>query len=424
MEHLLLYVWKHKLFPDEKLQTTAGLPVEVIDSGVHEANNGSLFSNARIKIGDTLWAGDVEILPRSSDWLRRGHDSGGNGSPVILLAASETDCEIKRTDGRAISQIRLACPDHIRQQYEELKKSTCMPRCRQILGKLPPITVHSWLSALQNERFGQKAAAAFVRLEQCRGNWEDAFFVTLARNFGFGFNGDAFEQWSARLPFRVLGKYRDNLMQIEAFFFGTAGLLEEIPDEPYSRDLQKEYAYFRKVFGLEQMEAEAWNHRQQRPGSFPHLRIAWLAWLYHNRYNLFSQITEAETLRCAKNLLRSQTSEYWETHHLFGKTSPRRKKPVGEAALNLILINTVVTFLFAYGKYVRNDRLCERGQVFLEELKPENNHITRMWGRAGIRAVHAADSQALIQLKKEYCDRRRCLHCRIGFEYLKNQKQP
>lgn len=423
MEHLILYVWKHKLFPLKELRTTSGFPVEIIDSGSHSAGNEAVFFNAKLKIGGTFWVGNVEIYHRSSDWLRRGHDPGTNGCPVILLVATETDCEIKRTDGHPIPQLKLVCPAHVRQHYDELKASPIIPRCRRILGNLPRITVHSWLTVLQHERFEQKTGKISARLELCEGNWENAFFITLARNFGFGVNGDAFEQWSALLPFRILGKYRDNLLQIEAFFFGIAGLLEENPEDPYYRNLQKEYAYLRNVFDLKQMDSGSWNAGSQRPGNIPHLRIAQLARLYHTQHGLLSQIAEAKTISCAKNILRTCTSAYWETHYLFGRSSPRRSKPIGDKSLDLILINTVATFLYAYGKHRCDESLCERALAFLEELKPENNHITRMWHGAGIKAAHAADSQALIQLKKEYCDARRCLHCRFGYEYLKHQEK-
>lgn len=419
MEQLLQYVWKHRIFPLKELQTTTGYPVEVIDSGLPNTDAGPDFFNAKIKINGTLWVGNVEIHERASDWNRHGHNSNQAYNSVILHVASEIDCDVRRAGGELVPQIQLACPEQISFHYEQLKRADASPACYPILNKLSRLKIHSWLSALQSERFEQKTELLASRLKRCQGGWEDAFFITLARNFGFGLNGDAFERWASVLPYRTIDKYRDNLFQVEAFFFGVAGLLEEEINDPYYQRLQKEHAYFRHVFSIYELEGGLWRFLRLRPGNFPHVRIAQLAWLYYSRAGLFSQVMGAEALREVKDILRSRTSEYWETHYTFNKVSPRKSKLVGDSSLELIIINTVTPFLYAYGKYKANDSLCERASTFLEELKAENNYITRMWSNAGLNVKNAEDSQALIQLKKEYCDKKKCLYCRIGFEYMK-----
>jgi hypothetical protein len=248
--------------------------------------------------------------------------------------------------------------------------------------------------------------------------WEDTFFITLARNFGFGLNGDAFESWANLFSFRSIDKHRDSLKQVEAIFFGQAGLLdEELPDE-YYQHLQKEYHYLQHKFELRQADVSLWRFSRLRPNNFPHIRIAQLALLYHQKRALFSRIMEAETAKDAKAVLSIGTSDYWKEHYTFNKTSPSRTKSLSDAALDLILINTVIPFLYAYGLHKADEHLCERASVFLETLKAENNHIIRSWTSAGLPVYTAADSQALLQLQKEYCDKKKCLFCRFGFEFM------
>ena len=406
------------------LQTTSGDPVEVIDPGLPNTNAGPDFFNAKLKIGDTLWVGNVEIHTSASDWLRHGHDKDRLYDTVILHVAETIDCEVYRTDGEAVPQLQLSCPEEIRKRYDELHQTEIYPPCYSILPSLPKLTIHSWLSALQVERFEQKARVIAGRLARCNNHWEDVFFITLARNFGFGLNGDAFEAWAMRLPFRAVDKHRDNLLQVEAFFLGQAGLLEdELPEAgDYYRNLQREFRYLQHKFELSSpMTIQQWRFLRLRPGNFPHIRLAQLAYLYHKEQSLFSRIMEAETMEAVRKILVTSASSYWEEHFTFKKQSPKQAKQVGEGALNLIIINTVIPFLYAYGLHKADERLCDRATRFLEALKAENNHVTRLWSGAGLPVFTAADSQALLQLQKEYCDKKDCLRCRFGYEYLKRK---
>ncbi|WP_278580639.1 DUF2851 family protein [Bacteroides intestinalis] len=424
MELLLHYVWKHKIFPLKMLRTTTGKPVEVIDAGLPNTNAGPDFFNAKLKIDGTLWVGNVEVHTVASDWMRHGHDKDVAYDNVILHVAETVDCEVFRANGASVPQLQLSCPESIRRHYTELSHAEIYPPCYSILSSLPKLTVHSWLSALQVERFEQKARAIAARLEHCNNHWEDVFFITLSRNFGFGLNGDAFEAWANHLPFRAIDKHRDNLFQVEAFFFGQAGLLdEELPDEDeYYRKLQKEFRYLQHKFELSApMPATQWRFLRLRPGNFPHVRLAQLANLYYRERSLFSRIMEAETLEAVRKLLTVSTSPYWEEHFNFKKTSPSQEKQVGKNAQNLIVINTVIPFLYAYGLHKADEALCERATRFLESLKAEDNHIIRHWSGAGLPVSTAADSQALLQLQKEYCDKKDCLRCRFGFEYLRQK---
>ena len=427
MEHLLQFVWKHKLFPLTPLHTTQGQTVEVIDPGLPNPDAGPDFFNAKIKIDGILWVGNVEIHVHASDWKRHHHHQDRAYDSVILHVASDIDTETFRTDGTPIPQMELHYPPYLLDNYRELIETSHYPACYRLIPRLPKLLLHSWLSSLQTERFEQKTQRIQAQLTQSKGDWEQAFFLTLARNFGFGLNGDAFETWAGLLPFRAIDKHRNDLFQIEAFFFGQAGLLEEAflkkeQEDEYSLRLRKEFRYLQRKFEITQvMDAGLWRFLRLRPENFPHIRLAQLAYLYQKVDKLFSQMMEAETLPEVRQLLSTHASAYWDNHYIFGRPSSQKEKSMGERSQDLIVINTVVPFLYAYGLHRTDERMCDRAGRFLEELKAENNHIIRSWRDAGLPVGSAADSQALIQLRKEYCDKRKCLFCRFGYEYLRKK---
>ena len=423
MEQLLHYVWKHKLFPLKPLHTTTGQKVEIIDPGLSNPDAGPDFFNAKIKLDGVIWVGNVEIHERASDWKRHHHDQDPTYDSVILHAASDIDAEVKRTNGEPIPQLELHYPPYLLDNYQELIQTSHYPACYRLIPHLSPFLLHSWLSSLQTERFEQKTQQIFQRLDFCERSWEGAFFVTLARNFGFGVNSDAFELWAKHIPLAAVNKHRDDLFQIEAIFFGQAGLLQELPADDYTEKLMKEYAYLAHKFDLTPAEDCRWKFLRMRPGNFPHVRIAQLACLYHRSQGMFSRLMELETLQELREIFKGGTSVYWLTHYVFGQPSPSHPKTLSQSSIDLLIINTVVPFLYAYGKHKGEERLCNRASQLLEDLKPENNYITRMWEECGLKAAHAGDSQALIQLKKNYCDSKKCLYCRIGYEYFKKEQK-
>ncbi len=429
MEQLLHYCWKHKRFPLHPLTTTTGQAVEVIDPGLHNRNAGPDFFNAKIKIDGTLWVGNVEIHERSSDWYAHGHDHDARYDNVVLHVSGMVDAEVTTAAGHRLPQLQLSVPDNVRDHYEQLLRTDSYPPCYTIIPQLSRLMIHAWMSALQTERLEQKTEAIVKRVALCDGSWEAAYFVTLARNYGFGINGDAFEQWALNIPLLAVDHHRDDLFQVEAIFMGQAGLLdaaavpqrhqqEALADDYFIR-LSNEYRYLAHKFGLKPIDHHLWRFLRLRPQNFPHIRIAQLANLYHQRRAGLSKLLECQDVKAAGELLRSTVTPYWETHYGFGTASDKNGKRLSPFSLNLLVINTVVPMLFAYGRHLHDDRLCDRALDFLQQLKAENNHIVRLWQECGLQVDNAGDSQALIQLKNAYCDRRDCLRCRIGYEYLR-----
>jgi hypothetical protein len=431
MEQLLHYIWKHKLFPLHQLTTTEGLEVEVIDPGQHNMNAGPDFFNAKVKIDGMLWVGNVEIHDKASDWYLHGHDRDEAYNNVVLHVCGAIDANAKTSAGQLLAQMQLDVPPYVSDHYEELLNEDKYPPCYKIVADLSQLMVHSWMSALQTERLENKTKAILSRVEQCDGSWEWAYFVTLARNYGFGINGDAFETWALGIPLHDVDHHRDDIFQVEAIFMGQAGLLnvdtmpqkyrDRVIADSYFERLSKEYVYLQHKFNLSPMDIHLWRFLRLRPQNFPHIRISQLANLYFSRRAGLSNLIECSSLKAVQELLSTHVTPYWQTHYSFGSESEKNEKHLSKLSLNLLIINTVIPILFAYGRHKNDESLCDRAFDFLEQLKAESNHIVRMWRECGLTVTTAGDSQALIQLKKEYCDRKDCLRCRIGYEYLKRR---
>lgn len=432
MEQLLHYVWRHRILPLEPLRTTDGEEVEVIDPGLHNRNAGPDFFNAKVRIGQTMWVGNVEIHLRASDWQRHRHQTDAAYNSIILHVVETADEVITTADGKHPPQVIVPIPDSVRQHYAELCTTEDYPRCWRIIPSLSQLMVHSWMSALLCERLEQRAQRCLGWLKATDGDWERTTFIALARNFGFGINGDAFETWGKHLPLHAAAKHRDDLFQLEALFLGTAGLLtlEAVPPtareaaatDDYFLRLQKEWAYMQHKFQLpEPMHHTLWRYLRLRPQNFPHLRIVQLAQLYHRGTASFATFINATTRKQIHQALQTEPSTYWQTHYLFGLPSKTSKKALSTASRDLIIVNTICPLLFARGTVQGDEALQERAASLLEELAPEQNYIIRQWQQCGLTVTNAADSQALIQLKREYCDRKDCLRCRFGYEYLKQK---
>lgn len=429
MEKLIHYCWKHKMWPIEGLRTTDDRPIEVIDPGLHNHNSGPDFFNAKVKIGGTLWVGNIEIHDKSSDWYAHGHERDSHYDNVVLHVVALADRDVQTSQGNFVPQTVLTVPQSVHDNYAELLRTDQYPPCYRIIPSLSRLTIHAWMAALQTERLEQKTIAIEQRAARSGGSWEDAYFQTLARNYGFGINGDAFEEWARHIPLQQAGKHRDDLFQIEALFMGQAGLLElqAIPEryqqaalnEGYFSKLRNEYLFLAHKFSLQPMNAQLWRFLRLRPQNFPHIRISQLAQLYVGRKASLSALLDCPDMVALCDMLRTQVTPYWETHYTFGSESVRTTKQLSSASLNLLIINTCIPMLFAYGRHAMKEQLCDRAFDFLEQLRAEQNHIIRMWQECGLEVRTAGDSQALIQLKREYCDRKDCLRCRIGFEYLK-----
>ena len=429
MEQLLHYIWKHRILPLHELLTTDGLPVEIIDPGLHNRHAGPDFFNAKLRIGGTLWVGNVEIHERSADWFMHGHDHDPAYNNVVLHVASVIDADVLTADGSRPPQMQLEIPQYILQNYRRLLAADRYPPCRDTVLSLPSLPIHSWMSALSAERLADKCEAINQRVKAANGSWEEAFFATIARSFGFGVNSEAFEQWAAQLPLMQVAHHRDNPFQVEALFIGFAGLLDPetmserqrvaANQDPYFNRLRNEWTYLAHKFSLVAMPRHIWRFLRLRPQNFPYIRLSQLATLYCSRRADLSCITTCTTLDEVRKALQSEVSDYWHTHYTFGKESRPTSKHLSASSIDLLIVNAVVPMLHAYGCHRQDEQLIARAADFLEALPPEDNTHIRLWQECGVKADNAADTQAIIQLHTRYCERRDCLRCRFGYYSMK-----
>ena len=420
MERMLQYIWKHRLFSEADLVTTEGEPAFVIDTGISNTDAGPDFFNAKVRIGNTVWVGNIEIHNRSSDWFHHQHQFDKLYDTVILHIIRYHDADIYRTDGEPIPQAILTVPEKIEKNIEWLLLRDIPVACAERLSTVSPLHLSDWMNALLIERLERKTEDIFVRLKNNFKDWNEVFYVTLMRNFGFGVNSDAFELLAGSLPYKYLLKHRNNAEQIEALFFGQAGLLDEDFDDSYFRLLKREYQFLREKYRLRPVDSFLFKKLRIRPVNFPYIRLAQVAavWIKHDL--LFSKTLEAENIKDLRAFFNVEPSGYWLTHYGFRAVSDAKKKAVGKNAADIILINTVIPTLFAYGKYTNRPEYCEKALRFLEEIAPESNNIVNFFCRAGISVKNAGDTQALIQLRREYCEKKKCLYCRIGYRVIGN----
>lgn len=430
MEYLVHYVWQHRLYGVAPLLTLDGQTVEVVDSGIHNLlNAGPDFFNAKIKLNGVLWAGNVEIHERSSDWYRHHHERDAAYNNVVLHVVAKADeSHIRTEDGKLLPQLVLSIPKDLEKKYLELQNEETYPPCYRVIPNVPLMNVHAWMNRLTVERLEEKTERLNNYLSRTGGDWERVFFIALARNFGFGINSQVFEQWAFTIDPQQIGKHRDNIFQVEAFFLGQAGLLNDALVPPEHRDscfmqLKSEYAFLQNKFNLIPLDAKQWRFGRLRPQNFPYVRMSQLARLYSERGVNLSRVLETQSIEDLRRLFKVGVTDYWRTHYAFGEESKETDKELQSSSLNLIIINTVSPLFFAYARERMDEEMAELSFDLLEKIPAERNYITRSWERAGIKVTHAGDSQALIQLRQSYCDKKNCLRCKFGAEYLRGKRQ-
>jgi hypothetical protein len=422
-EEFLHFIWKHKLHNNESLITTDGEPVEIINPGTHNTHAGPDFFDARIKIGKTLWAGNVEVHVRSSDWIRHGHQRDQSYRNTILHVVADHDLKVYNDANSEVLTLLLTWPGWIEKNYRELIESHDWVGCASKLYKVDPFRIKFFLNGIVIERLKQKIDTIQETLTETNNDWGETFYRILARYFGLKANSDPFEMLARSLPQTILAHHHDSLYQIEALIFGQSGLLgEEIFADDYYLGLRNEYRFLAVKYGLKPIAGHLWKFMRMHPGNFPTIRLAQLAMLIYNSHNLFSAVTEAKNLEELKTLFSISASEYWDDHYSFNKSSVNRKKVFGNQIFNLIVINVIVPFYFLYGESQNLLSLKDRALEILEQLAPENNSIIKRWSGAGITASNALESQALIHLQRNYCEPRKCLDCTIGHKIILHEE--
>ncbi len=414
-ERLLHFIWQFQYFNTLGLTTVTEEPVQVIFPGHYNDNQGPDFTSAKIKVGNTLWVGAVELHCRTSDWNRHRHQTDSNYNNVILHVVWEHD---HAGNDLPVLELKNKVSKLLLQRYDDLMRGAAFIPCEKNILQVPGIIWKSWKDRLLAERLIRKASQIEEWLRQSNYHWEETFWWLLARNFGMKVNADLFEAIARSLPLSMLAKQRQQLVQLEALLFGQAGLLEETFLGDYPRHLEKEYRFCQKKYKLYPVPIAA-HFLRMRPGNFPTIRLAQLAALLQNSSHLFSTIRENNSLKAVRDSFQVMAGEYWNEHYRFDECSSFKKKQVGNLMADHLIINAVVPMLFAYGMYHHDQVYKDKALAWLEETAGENNNVMRRFNAIGIESQNAFDSQALLELKTQYCDRKNCLSCGIGNYILK-----
>lgn len=420
-EDFLHYLWRTKKISPHHFETTDGRKVEIIDFGVYNVDSGPDFFNAKIKIGETVWAGNIEMHVFSSDWQKHNHQADKAYDNVILHVVYENDKNITlKNQHFPIPTIELKgkIPSIYLNQYLHLMQSQDEIPCSKLLRNVDMEKIQFWKYSLVVERLFQKSDKIKSLLDSTHQDWEETLYILIARYFGAKVNAEPFERLAKSLPLSIISKNKDKLHSIEALLFGQAGMLQADYKDEYFQNLKKEYNYLKHKYQLMSIDAVAWKFSKLRPVNFPTIRIAQFAYFLAHNHSFFAIIKEAQNASEIKNHIKSSASEYWDTHYKFEHESGHEKKLTGTDFVDIILVNAICPILYYYGKFHDDETYIDKAIHILEHLSPESNKITKMWKSYNLKSKTAFDSQALIQLKTHYCDTFQCLRCNIGHAIL------
>ena len=415
-EKLLHYIWQFQYFNSRNLQTVSGESLQIIRNGLYNVNQGPDFLNARIRIAETEWAGSVEIHINSSDWAAHKHTGDANYKNVILHVVWKDD--IKQLLPFPTLELHSLVSNMLLSQYEELMQSAQFIPCQQHILKVPQLIFTAWKERLLVERLQQRSLYIESLLNSNKHHWEEVFWWMLAKNFGARINADSFEKIARTIPINILARHKSQLLQLEAILMGQAALLDKVFEESYPNMLRKEYRFLQKKYQLQKAHAPLYFLRM-RPANFPTVRLAQLVMLIHESLHLFSTIKECNDLKTIERSLSVTANDYWHYHYSFGEKTAFKKKTLGRQMIHNIVINTVVPMLYAYGYFHSNESYKNKALRWLEEIAAEQNSITKGFAALQLPVDTAYDSQALIQLKNEYCNYKHCLQCAAGNWILK-----
>lgn len=422
-EDFLFYIWKFSLFKNSLLKTTNNENILVLNQGTLNHDAGPDFFNAKIKINDTTWAGNIEIHTNASDWFKHNHHKDPAYDNVILHVVYNADTIIRRVNNKEIPTLELKelIPEKIYDNYLDIINNKGWISCQNQLEDIDDFILKNWLDRLLVERLERKSISIQKMLQKNNNNWEETFYQCLARNFGFKVNDVPFELLAKSLPQKFLAKHKNNLFQVEAMVMGQAGFLNQDFEEDFPRLLRKEYLFLKNKFSLQPIESHLWKFMRIRPSNFPPIRISQFADLVSKSSGLFSLILEKEKIEELRKIFHVSASAYWDAHYNFGKTTPKKKrKNLGKTAVDNLVINTIVPFYFVYSNAKQDETYKDRALEFLASTKKEQNNIIKKWESLGIEVLNAYESQALIQLKTVYCNHKRCLDCAIGNRLIRN----
>ncbi|WP_282040610.1 DUF2851 family protein [Winogradskyella flava] len=422
-EDFLHYVWKHRAFSTLVLNTTKDETIEINNLGQHNYNAGPDFFNAQLSIDGQLWAGNVEIHVKSSDWYTHNHEIDKAYDNVILHVVWEHDTEVFRSNNSEIPTLELKhyVDIGLQENYKRLMQSKSWINCESDFSSVGDFVFNNWLERLFVERLERKSEDISKLLKQSNNDWEAVLFKMLLKNFGLKINRDAFFSLANSVDYTVVRKLQNDALGLEALLFGQADCLDDDIQDVYYLDLKHRYQFLKQKFGLDNQGVLQVQFFRLRPPNFPTIRLSQFANLYTLEHQLFSRVIEINKLDEFHKLFKKGVSEFWMTHYTFSKTSKVSKKLLTKSFVDLLLINTVIPLKFCYAKAqgrTIDDELLE----LIKQIKIENNSIVKKFLDLKAMQKTSLTSQALLQLKEEYCDKNKCLQCAIGNQLITKNK--
>lgn len=418
-EDILQFIWRTGSFRQNALKTTCGKNLRILYSGLQNLNAGPDFFNAKIRIENTFWAGNVEVHRFSSDWVKHKHHMNGAYNNVILHVVTREDADTYTSLGRRVETLVLDIPGTVLQTCKALQANESWLPCHRHIHLASDLQLKHWLTLLQSERLTQKCEYISGLHSANKPDWEKTLITSLAAAMGVPLNRLPFELTLKSIPRDMLFQHRDNLGSMEAIIFGQAGFLKkDLLTGPYDHDLYRRFLQDQQHIPTDPVKQHMWKFLRLRPASFPTLRLSQFASLLHQRLPLLEPVLNIKSVPEAEQLFRVEASPYWDNHYLFGKYSPESKKAVGWIAIRNLILNGLVPFLISFGNRKNHLAAISMGNHLLHKTASESNHIIKNWAIFGIVPRGAFESQALIHLHREYCKKRRCLDCYLGAGFI------
>lgn len=418
-EKLLQFIWQFQYLNTKELLTIQGDLVTIIHRGDFNTNQGPDFLNAKIRIGETILIGNIELHLFSKDWYLHKHQHDDNYKNVILHLVWEHNIAAKKIENYPIVELKQYVSKMMLGSYETLMQQCKFIPCEAQINVVSPLQFNNWKERLLIERLEEKTTQIFQSLDHNQQDWEETFWQKLAKNFGIKVNAEAFEDMALHTPHLILAKNKLSQVKLESLLFGQAGMLTGTYTDEYAIMLQKEYQFLKRKYNLESANIQP-QYLRMRPFGFPTIRLSQLAALIFQSSKLFSKIIECATYKEVMQFFTVQANDYWNYHYkLNDEQTAYKEKHLGDDMIHNIIINTVVPIVFAYGIFKNEASYKQKAILFLESIPTEENNIVKGFKALLVKSKTAHDSQALIQLKNNYCSKKRCLECAVGNQILK-----
>ena len=414
-EEYLHFVYRTKLLGNS-FRTVSGESIEILEFGIHNHNSGPDFLEAKIKLEDKIWAGQIEFHVKSSDWIKHKHQFDSNYNNVIAHFVYEHDQDIKSGEYNLPTvELKSLIDENHFSKYDIYLKSKNWIACENEINTLDDFVIFQQKEKALINRLSRKSQNVVDLIDEYNGDRKKVFNMILFKAFGTKVNQAVFQKLGELYNWKMVGKLNHDRFKFQAYLYGISGMLSQQVEDIYFLKLQEEYSYLKHQYNLTEINYAEWKFSTMRPFNLPTVRLAQLSKVLF-KSNLYS---EKSALDDIKSHLNIELDDYWKEHYMFGRKGKKPNPGLTKDFIDLLTINVFVPFVFSIGIVEGNQDLKKQAISWLEDTKPEKNTIVQNWKKLGIKLKSAFDSQALIEQKNEFCKKNLCLQCKIGQKLLK-----